>query len=135
MQSLFQRIEYQGCAHGAISSPADNALGEDVNDKCGIDKATVSGHIGKIGHPQSVRPIGTELPLNPVGRADCCRSRPCSTAAGTTTDPLDAQLAHPGGPSRSEEHTSQLQSRGQLTCRLRTEKEKYTDRIHYRFRT
>src|SRR5690625_6869665 len=37
---------------------------------------------------------------------------------------------HPGAAdSRSEEHTSELQSRGQLVCRLLHEKKKYGSRI------
>src|SRR5690625_6632765 len=37
-------------------------------------------------------------------------------------DPLDAEL--PEGRFRSEEHTSELQSRGHLVCRLLLEKKK-----------
>src|SRR5438132_12516017 len=34
----------------------------------------------------------------------------------------------PAGPSRSEEHTSELQSHSDLVCRLRLEKKKKTER-------
>src|SRR5437660_5124960 len=34
------------------------------------------------------------------------------------------QATAPGGPARSEEHTSELQSRGHLVCRLLLEKKK-----------
>src|SRR5690625_5612884 len=34
------------------------------------------------------------------------------------------------GPRRSEEHTSELQSRGHLVCRLLLEKKKTTDTTH-----
>src|SRR5690625_5717959 len=38
---------------------------------------------------------------------------------------LPAHLRHPVRPLRSEEHTSELQSRGHLVCRLLLEKKKY----------
>src|SRR5947209_13516019 len=38
--------------------------------------------------------------------------------------------AHPRGARRSEEHTSELQSRQYLVCRLLLEKKKCTLRIH-----
>src|SRR5690625_5485716 len=37
-------------------------------------------------------------------------------------------LPHQSSPSRSEEHTSELQSRGHLVCRLLLEKKKTSDR-------
>src|SRR5215510_15249738 len=36
--------------------------------------------------------------------------------------PRPKRAPGPGGPGRSEEHTSELQSRGQLVCRLLLEK-------------
>src|SRR5437660_10139804 len=36
------------------------------------------------------------------------------------------RLRHPAAPHRSEEHTSELQSRGHLVCRLLLEKKKKT---------
>src|SRR5690625_5969151 len=41
--------------------------------------------------------------------------------------------AHPGRPDRSEEHTSELQSRGHLVCRLLLEKKKNYKEYVYRF--
>src|SRR5690625_5836711 len=48
-----------------------------------------------------------------------------SLGEAVVTDEYDA--AAPGG-SRSEEHTSELQSRGHLVCRLLLEKKKTTNR-------
>src|SRR5690625_7797440 len=50
---------------------------------------------------------------------------PARGAAGGHLGDLPAQLGHPGAdpaPVRSEEHTSELQSRGHLVCRLLLEK-------------
>src|SRR5439155_26845783 len=49
------------------------------------------------------------------GSGPTCRSSPCSGPASWCTSP---------GTHRSEEHTSELQSRGHLVCRLLLEKKK-----------
>src|SRR5437870_8925568 len=53
------------------------------------------------------------------------RSRSCASTPTAATSALNSM---PGGsfaqPSRSEEHTSELQSRGHLVCRLLLEKKK-----------
>src|SRR3712207_7224864 len=40
--------------------------------------------------------------------------------------PMSLESVRPGGPVRSEEHTSELQSRQYLVCRLLLEKKKHT---------
>src|SRR5690625_6133956 len=53
------------------------------------------------------------------------RSRPDGSGAHRTG-------TRPGGAARSEEHTSELQSRGHLVCRLLLEKKKILlDNLHY----
>src|SRR5207253_10530387 len=49
-----------------------------------------------------------------------------STPPGTTAFPFTVSLSNPSGQTitRSEEHTSELQSRGHLVCRLLLEKKK-----------
>src|SRR2546428_10306960 len=49
--------------------------------------------------------------------------------AGDDTTDLDASRSS-RGPSRSEEHTSELQSRSDLVCRLLLEKKKYDSNMH-----
>src|SRR5690625_5823083 len=46
------------------------------------------------------------------------RSRCESEVTGEVPNGLRTELAHMAGPARSEEHTSELQSRGHLVCRL-----------------
>src|SRR5439155_24145346 len=45
-----------------------------------------------------------------------------ATTGGTIICAPSSPRTRTGRPSRSEEHTSELQSRGQLVCRLRLEK-------------
>src|SRR2546428_11544505 len=49
-------------------------------------------------------------------------------AAHVPTSPLTAGVPAPQARERSEEHTSELQSRSDLVCRLLLEKKKYTRR-------
>src|SRR5690606_41502247 len=83
-------------------------------------------------------PISCQLPgarpsLRPSTASFCRRSSrafsvisPASAAASTpAATPARAPLSTGGGdPSRSEEHTSELQSRENLVCRLLLEKKK-----------
>src|SRR5207253_5309985 len=60
-----------------------------------------------------------------------CRQRPTAGAVASAVEPQAAQEALSGPvpdrkSGRSEEHTSELQSRGHLVCRLLLEKKKYT---------
>src|SRR5207253_10851144 len=56
------------------------------------------------------------------------RASSCPAAAGTAPRPVRGRRAEPPrvGRRRSEEHTSELQSRGHLVCRLLLEKKKIT---------
>src|SRR3712207_7932165 len=53
---------------------------------------------------------------------------------GEPGQPLEHAIAHRGvpGPVRSEEHTSELQSRQYLVCRLLLEKKKKTTSLEFR---
>src|SRR5690606_41310489 len=57
-------------------------------------------------------------------------------AAPTPNEPVPAAAAHTPSPARSEEHTSELQSRENLVCRLLLEKKKpdYLGILPLRFR-
>src|SRR5690625_6704467 len=58
----------------------------------------------------------------PVAHGDLLRLEP---VAGDVMVIIDGYY-HQAAPVRSEEHTSELQSRGHLVCRLLLEKKKYT---------
>src|SRR5437660_9693966 len=70
--------------------------------------------------------LGPRAPAVPPG--DSCRaSSPCPPPL--VSPPLPSRNRSPRSPSaRSEEHTSELQSRGHLVCRLLLEKKKKTQR-------
>src|SRR5690625_6134847 len=50
--------------------------------------------------------------------------RPCSTSTRATWRQAEWRAGPPTSRARSEEHTSELQSRGHLVCRLLLEKKK-----------
>src|SRR5207253_8005133 len=56
---------------------------------------------------------------------DCSRFR-----TATRVTPTPRRLQSSGGSDRSEEHTSELQSRGHLVCRLMLEKKNIAPRPH-----
>src|SRR5699024_12571384 len=69
--------------------------------------------------------------------ARCARRWPCSSSAARSPHPAGATSPTGGGrsaprPTRSEEHTSELQSRFDLVCRLLLEKK---NNITYHLRT
>src|SRR3712207_8232217 len=69
----------------------------------------------------------------PPGRRLRLRRQPGAVAAGgdpRAGDPRRVQLSIGGGYIRSEEHTSELQSRQYLVCRLLLEKKKNTLRTN-----
>src|SRR3712207_9013768 len=73
----------------------------------GDQRVTTTGHAGARGH-----------------RSTCGVSRrPASPTKSSTTT---RELSSPVAASRSEEHTSELQSRQYLVCRLLLEKKKQT---------
>src|SRR2546428_5682386 len=57
-----------------------------------------------------------------------CRAR-ARRRSRRTTEPAAARAPHRPGPGRSEEHTSELQSRSDLVCRLLLEKKKTNTEI------
>src|SRR5437660_4350146 len=86
--------------------------------------------------------LGAELLLEPAHAFVAVAHRRCPATAGAGLPerrprfipgraarqgrPAEAAVVDGGAPSRSEEHTSELQSRGHLVCRLLLEKKKKT---------
>src|SRR3712207_7561836 len=66
-------------------------------------------------------PISTSSPSAPTSSA---RRRPGPGCRPTSTPSSTRPSAGPSGSTRSEEHTSELQSRQYLVCRLLLEKKK-----------
>src|SRR5260221_4049083 len=70
------------------------------------------------------------LPISPNARASC-RLHPCrrTPAANPAASSAPSPCRPPSTPTRSEEHTSELQSHSDLVCRLLLEKKKNTVRL------
>jgi hypothetical protein len=55
--------------HRAALAPADDAPAEHVHHERHVDPALPGRDIGEVRDPELVRPLGTELPVDPVQRA------------------------------------------------------------------
>src|SRR5690625_480801 len=96
---------------------------------------TIAKQVG-ISHPNRFRiyPTKHELVIATLERVFDMVEREMLTAGERSPDtPLQAMSDAWGGlmerRERSEEHTSELQSRGHLVCRLLLEKKKTTDKM------
>src|SRR3712207_7026180 len=88
-----------------------------VRDNC---RATV-GQVGNVEYANEV--------IGKAGRKRHMGIRP--TVRGSVMNPNDHPHGGGEGRSRSEEHTSELQSRQYLVCRLLLEKKKSTNNNYY----
>ena len=68
--------------------------GEHVGDERGEGHPRPGRNIGEVHHPQLVRPIRGEAPIDKFRRARGCRIRPGSDELFTTTNTPQALLAH-----------------------------------------
>lgn len=66
VECLFQCIENEVGLHRAADAPANDASGEHVNDEGHVEPALPGRDVGEIRHPKLVRPLGLELPIDPV---------------------------------------------------------------------
>jgi hypothetical protein len=69
VQGLLQRIEHEVRAHRTAHAPAHDAPGEHVDDEGHVQPALPGRDIGEVRYPQLVRPLGLELPVDPIQRA------------------------------------------------------------------
>lgn len=90
-----ERVEgelgFQVVAH----RPTDDSAAEDVDDAGEKQPALVCRHVGDVGDPESVGPLGDEPPLDQVrsrGRSAIWDRR--ALALPASGDPFDAELAH-----------------------------------------
>src|SRR5690625_4816197 len=68
-QSHSQRDHHQVGFHGPGDMPADDALGEGIDDERDVDETRPGAHIRKVRHPGVVRLRGGELPIEQIFRA------------------------------------------------------------------
>src|SRR2546422_6362929 len=69
-------------------------------------------------------PRSTLFPYTTLFRSPCCRSAPPFASSKAPTPSRRTWRSRPSATPRSEEHTSELQSRLHLVCRLLLEKKK-----------
>src|SRR5437868_11920772 len=76
-------------------------------------------------------PRSTLFPYTTLFRSMCtiASADPVTVPASTTSGTADRIRLRSSGETRSEEHTSELQSRFDLVCRLLLEKKKKKERI------
>src|SRR5690625_6966158 len=74
----------------------------------------------------SVVPESSERWTGTIGSSGRSASGLCSAMAGSFQLVMSPAKMPPSASGRSEEHTSELQSRGHLVCRLLLEKKKHT---------
>src|SRR3712207_7595169 len=72
---------------------------------------------------------GSARPWSGSGPATSGRTSPPSPPSSTPPSPSAPRRRHSSTPSRSEEHTSELQSRQYLVCRLLLEKKINTQSV------
>src|SRR5207253_7227016 len=82
-----------------------------------------SSDLGKVHLPETTERLGVRSGLRMTEKGVCLpHPRNACTARGFFHDAPEMSAKH---SKRSEEHTSELQSRGHIVCRLLLEKKKY----------
>jgi hypothetical protein len=71
IQGLLQRIEHEVGPHRTTHPPAHDTTGEHVDDEGHVQPALPGRDIREVAGPQLVRPLGPELPVDPVQRTRC----------------------------------------------------------------
>src|SRR5690606_14336445 len=64
-----QGFEHEVRGHGAADPPADDTSGKHIDDEGYVKPALPGRHIREVRHPELVRPVGLELPIDPILRA------------------------------------------------------------------
>ena len=65
-----------------------------ADDKGHVQPALPGRHVGKVRHPQLIRTIRLELPIDPIERARRCRIRCCGAHPFAPPNPFQALAAH-----------------------------------------
>ena len=68
IQRLFQRVEHEVGVHRAAHAPTCDGPRAHVDHEGYVDEPLSGRHVGEVGYPQLVRPLGPELPVHPVQR-------------------------------------------------------------------
>lgn len=68
---LPQCVQHQVGGHASSRSPAHDAVGEDIDNECGMDKARPGRYIGQVSDSELVGSLRVEVPLGAVGWTVC----------------------------------------------------------------
>jgi hypothetical protein len=68
IESLLQRIQHKVRAHGRADAPTPKPAREHIDHKRDIQPALPGRDVGKVRHPQLIRPIRPELLVDPIQR-------------------------------------------------------------------
>jgi hypothetical protein len=68
-------VQDQIGAHRGVRAPAEDAAGMSVDDERHVHGAGPGSHVGEVGHPQPVRPVGGEPPVDQIRRSGGARIR------------------------------------------------------------
>lgn len=69
IQRLFKCIQNKVRGHRRADAPANNTAGEHVDHECHVQPALPCRDIRKIRHPELIRSVSLELPVDSVQRA------------------------------------------------------------------
>lgn len=69
VQRLFKCIQNKVRGHRRADAPANNTAGGHVDHECHVQPALPCRDIRKIRHPELIRSVSLELPVDPVQRA------------------------------------------------------------------
>src|ERR1700710_3125017 len=110
-ESLLQCIKYKVRAHRTADAPANNTPGKDVDHKGHVQPTLPGRYIGEIRNPQLVRPLRSELPIDPVqriGRLVVADRRAHHLAAHHTAQSLTTHQSFDGASRDRSTFTGQL---------------------------
>ena len=93
-----ERVEDHVGAHVRSDTPADDPPGERVDDEAHVGHPGPRRHVGEVGDPQGVGPLGGEVPVDEVRCPHRVRVGPGGEHLATpTADPFDCHLRASGG--------------------------------------
>ena len=73
--AMFERLEHELGAQVRRHRPADDAAAPDIEHDGQVEEARPGRDVGDVGHPELVRAVGREVPIDQIGRGLRCRGR------------------------------------------------------------
>ena len=87
--------QHQLCCHLLADRPPDDAPTPHIEHDREEDETSPRWHVGEVGHPQLVRTLSDEAPVNKIWRRTLLRIALCRhTKGSTSTHASDVRLPH-----------------------------------------